>query len=179
LYPNMQHGAPLAHQLLFRAHIHALAPPKKATAEQMATLADQPAFFRERRQDRVAKPLRPIQLQTYEIDYTVAARYPILEIAAAAFDEDGKMLNGVVQRAAEDTEEFLPGSRRDGIYRLQQHFDVPVSAVSVRLAVRDVATDNVGALEITLPLAPEERTTEAIVRATASPSNQNPPLQQQ
>jgi VWFA-related protein len=178
LYPNMQHGAPLAHQLLFRAHIHALAPPKRATAEQMATLADQPAFFPERRQGRAARPLRPIQLQTYEIDYTVAARYPILEIAAAAFDEDGKMLNGVVQRAAEDTEEFLPGSRRDGIYRLQQHFDVPVSAVSVRLAVRDVATDNVGALEITLPLAPEERTTEAIVRATASPSNQNPPLQQ-
>ena len=171
LYPNMQHGAPLAHQLLFRAHIHALAPPKKATAEQMASLADQPAFFRERRQDRAAKPLRPIQLQTYEIDYTVAARYPVLEIAAAAFDEDGKMLNGVVQRAAEDTEEFLPGSRRDGIYRLQQHFDVPVSAVSVRLAVRDVATDNVGALEVTLPLAAEDQATEAKVNTPVSPSS--------
>lgn len=173
LYPNMQHGAPLAHQLLFRAHIHALAPPRKATAEQMATLADQPAFFRERRQDKdgLAKPLRPVQLQTYEIDYTVAARYPVLEIAAAAFDEEGKLLNGVVQRAAEDTEEFLPGSRRDSIYRLQQHFDVPVSAVSVRLAVRDVATDNVGALEISLPLAGEDQATEAKISTPASPSS--------
>lgn len=171
LYPNMQHGAPLAHQLLFRAHIHALAPPKKATAEQMATLADQPAFFREHRRDRAAKPLRPIQLQTYEIDYTVAARYPVLEIAAAAFDEEGRMLNGVVQRAGEDTEEFLPGSRRDGIYRLQQHFDVPVSAVSVRIAVRDVATGNVGALEVTLPLAAEDQATEAKVNTPVSPSS--------
>ena len=73
------------------------------------------------------------------------------------------MLNGVVQRAGEDTEEFLPGSRRDGIYRLQQHFDVPVSAVSVRIAVRDVATGNVGALEVTLPLAAEDQATEAKV----------------
>jgi len=169
LYSNMQHGAPLAHQLLFRAHIHALAPPAKATREQMASLADQPAFFRERRQNRPAKPPRPIQLQTYEIDYTVAARYPALEIAAAAFDADGKMLNGIVQRAAEDTV-HAPEMRRDGIYRLQQNFDVPMTAVSVRIAVRDVATDNVGALEVNLPLVPEGKTTEAFLHPSSSSS---------
>jgi VWFA-related protein len=161
LYPNMQHGAPLAHQLLFRAHIHALAPPAKATPTQMASLADQPAYFRERRQNRPAKPLRPIQLQTYEIDYTVAARYPALEIAAAAFDADGKMVNGVVQRVVEDSAQVLAEPRREAIYRLQQQFDVPLAAVSLRLAVRDVATDNVSALEINLPLAPEGQTTDA------------------
>ncbi len=162
LYSNMQHGAPLAHQLLFRAHIHTVAPPARATREQMASLADQPAFFRERRQDKPAKPLRPIQLQTYEIDYTVAARYPALEVAAAAFDAEGRMVNGVVQRAAEDTT-HARGMRRDGIFRLQQKFDVPMTAVSVRVAVRDVATDNVGALEVNLPLAPEEKNTEAFL----------------
>ena len=171
LYTNMQHGAPLAHQLLFRAHIHALTPPVKATRAQMASLADQPAFFRERRQNKPAKPLRPIQLQTYEIDYTVAARYPALEVAAAAFDAEGKMLNGVVQRAAEDTE-HAPGMRRDGIYRLQQQFDVPMAAVSVRIAVRDVATDNVGALEVNLPLIPERKTTEASLHPS-SPSSES------
>jgi VWFA-related protein len=173
LSPNMQHGAPLVHQLLFRAHIHALAPPAKATAEQMASLSDQPAYFQERRANRRAKPLRPIQLQTYEIDYTVAARYPSLELAAAAFDADGKMLNGIVQMA-EDTEEddgarILASARHGAIYRLQQQFDVPTTAVSVRLAVRDMATDNVGALEISLPLAPEGRTTEAQAHSAASP----------
>jgi hypothetical protein len=170
LYPNMQHGAPLAHQLLFRAHIHAVAPPAKATAQQMANLADQPGYFHERRPKNPAKPPRPIQLQTYEIDYTVAARYPALELAAAAFDADGKMLNALVQRADEASAQVSAGARREAIYRLQQQFDVPMTAVSVRLAVRDVATDNVGALEINLPLVSEEKTSDAALRP-ASPSS--------
>jgi len=171
LVPNMQHGAPVAHQLLFRAHIHALSPPAKATAEQMATLADQPAYFRERRPNHPAKPLRPIQIQTYEIDYTVAARYPALELAAAAFDADGRIVNAVVQRVAEDSGQFSPDAPREAIYRMQQQFDVPVSAVSIRVAVRDVATDNVGALEVNLPLAAEGQTTESQVHP-ATPSDE-------
>jgi VWFA-related protein len=172
LSPNMQHGAPLAHQLLFRAHIHALAAPAKATAEQMASLADQPAYFQERRPNRRTKALRAIQLQTYEIDYTVAARYPALELAAVAFDADGKMLNGIVQMAEDneedDGERILASARHGAIYRLQQQFDVPTNAVSVRLAVRDMATDNIGALEINLPLAPEAKTTEAQAQSADS-----------
>jgi hypothetical protein len=159
LFPNMQHGAPLAHRLLFRAHIHAVARPAKATPEQMATLADQSSFSREHSQP--AKQLKPIQIQSYEIEYAVAARYPALEVAAAAFDADGKMLNAVVQRAAKDKAQFLTGPSHEGIYRLQQRFDVPLTAVSVRLAVRDVATDNVGALEINLPLVPERQAADA------------------
>jgi len=163
LYPNLQHGAPLAHQLLFRAHIRTLAPPAKATAEQMANLADQTDSLRERRKQPMAKPRRPIRLQTYEIDYAVAARYPALEVAAAAFDEDGKVLNMAIHRTAESSAGIPIGERRDGIYRLQQRFDVPVAAVSIRLAVRDVATDNVGALEVGLPLAPEGENTDALM----------------
>lgn len=163
LYPNMQHGAPLAHQLLFRAHIHALAPPAKATSEQMANLADQPDSSRERHKDQPAKPRRPIKLQTYEIDYAVAARYPALEVAAAAFDNDGKILNLSIQRTSEASAGIHAGERRDDIYRIQQQFDVPVAATSIRLAVRDVATDNVGALEINLPLAPDGQTDDAFM----------------
>jgi hypothetical protein len=166
LAPNMQHGAPLAHQLLFRAHIHALAAPARATPQQMAKLADQPAYFRERRRSQSARQLKPIQLQTFGIDYAIAARYPTLEVAAAAFDADGKMVNGTVQRVSEDNAQDSAGERRDGIYRLQQQFDVPLGAVSIRLAVRDVATDNVGALEINLPLA-----TEALTNASMLPAN--------
>jgi VWFA-related protein len=170
LYPNMQHGAPVAHQLLFRAHIHALAPPAKATAAQMASLADQAAYF-ERRPGHTAKLLRPIQLQKYQIDYTVAARYPTLELAAAAYDADGKMLNVVVQRVMEDSSQLADETTREAIYRMQQQFDVPTTAVSMRVAVRDVATDNVGALEINLPLAREERTAGTGVGSTAPPSD--------
>jgi hypothetical protein len=169
LSPNMQHGAPVAHQLLFRAHIHAKAPPARATAEQMANLADQLAYFREGHPNQT-KPLHPIQLQTYEIDYTVAARYPALELAAVAFDADGKILNAVVQRVAEDTAQLSSETAHEAIYRMHQQFDVPVSAVSIRVAVRDVATDNVGALEVNLPLAPEGQTTDAALHP-AGPSS--------
>ena len=171
LYPNMQHGAPLAHQLLFRAHIRALAPPSKATAEQMANLIDQTDSLRERRKEQSTKRRRPIRLQTYEIDYAVAARYPALEVAAAAFDEDGKVLSMAIHRTAESSAGIPIGERRDGIYRLQQHFDVPVAAVSIRIAVRDVATDNVGALEISLPLAPERENDDAMMLPASVPSS--------
>ncbi|HEY4764941.1 MAG TPA: VWA domain-containing protein [Candidatus Sulfotelmatobacter sp.] len=163
LSPNMQHGAPLAHALLFRAHIHALGPPAKATPAQMASLADQPAYFRERRKNHSAEPLKPIPLQTYKIDYAIAARYPALEIAAAAFDGDGMMVNATVQRVSEDSTQVSAGERHDRIYRVQQQFDVPMGAVSIRVAVRDVATDNVGALEINLPLAAEAQTHAAVI----------------
>jgi VWFA-related protein len=169
LYPNIQHGAPLAHQLLFRAHVHALAPPAKATSEQMANLEDQTAS-RERRKDPPSKPRRPINLQRYEIDYAVAARYPALEVAAVAFDEDGKILNVSIQRTAEARAGIPAGERHDDIYHIQQQFDVPVAATSIRLAVRDVATDNVGALEINLPLAPEEQTDDAFMLPAGSPA---------
>jgi len=169
LYPNMQHGGPLAHQLLFRAHVRALTPPTKATPEQMANLADQIASSSRRRKDESAKPRRPIKLQTYEIDYAVAARYPALEVAAAAFDDDGKILNVSVQRTAEARAGIPAGERRDDIYHIQQQFDVPVAATSVRLAVRDVATDNIGALEISLPLAPEGEADDAFMLPAGRP----------
>jgi hypothetical protein len=58
---------------------------------------------------------------------------------------------------------------------MQQQFDVPVSAISIRVAVRDIATDNVGALEVNLPLAPEGQTTDAALQpATPSSDTANP-----
>jgi VWFA-related protein len=164
--PYLQHGAPLAHQLLFRAHIHTVAPPAMATPAQMEKLTAP-----ESRQNRPAKPVRPILLQTYEIDYSIAARYPALEVAAAAFDADGNTVNALVQRAAENTAKVLAAARHEDIYHFRQLFDVPTTAVSVRLAVRDMATDNVGALEINLPLAREAPTTDAALHSAGSASD--------
>ena len=44
------------------------------------------------------------------------------------------------------------------IYRVQQKMDVPLKAVSLRVAVRDVTTDHIGTLEVPLPLPPEPET---------------------
>jgi VWFA-related protein len=153
LYPNMQHGAPIAHQLLFRAYFHALAPAAKATRKQLAKLTESVDGHAK---GTSTKGSRNVTLQTYQIDYTIAARYPLLEVAAAAYDEEGKILNASVQRVVEQGKLF-PEVKEDGaIYRVQQKFDVPINASTVRVAVRDVATDNVGALEIKVPLAPEK-----------------------
>jgi VWFA-related protein len=178
LYANMQHGAPMAHELFFRAHIHTVGTPAMGTPEQMANLAQQPAYFRARRKNRPAKPLPPVELQTYLIDYTLSARQsspgataerpPVMEVAAAAFDADSRMLNAIVQ----PTEAAAPiswGASQEKIYRVQQQLDVPMNATSIRLAVRDVSTDHVGTLEVPLPLASEPQT-QAPRAASSQPS---------
>jgi len=190
LFANMQHGAPLTNQLLFKAHIRPVGSPARATPEQMAELiSGQPEYFRARDKTRPRRALLPVELQTYAIDYIVVVERPkaprlqpfVMEVAAAAFDGDGVLLNGSVENAAESLstapEEGLqsdpepqaqsarePSSRPQEetgprqFHRAQQLFDVPLNARSIRLAVHDVTTDRVGAMEVSLPLAHEPET---------------------
>jgi VWFA-related protein len=174
LYADMQHGAPLAHELYFRAHVHVLGAPLMATAAQMSNLEEEPAYFRVRRKTHPAKSLPPVRLQRYVIDYTFIAntpkpgstshaiRQPVLEVAVAAFGDDGRMLNGLVQKTS-DPSELVNVERGNRVYHVQQSIDVPPGATSIRFAIRDVSTDRVGAMEVDLPLAPENAT-----RATTS-----------
>jgi VWFA-related protein len=163
LYANMQHGAPLAHEVYFRAQIHPVGAVGLATPEQMANLQEQPAYFRARRKNRPAKALAPVKLQSYVVDYTVIAKPPGpganirptgFEIAAAAYDSDGRMLNGVVDNSTPTGTQNSNGGKQE-FYRAEQQIDVPVGATSIRVAVRDVSTDRIGALEVSLPLASE------------------------
>lgn len=161
LYANMQHGAPLAHQLVFRTHMQVAGPPAPATTEQMENLAEQPAYFRVRKKNKPENPLPPVQLQTYAVDFTLIRQgraktdngpEAAFEVASAAYDADGKMLNGVVQNAVQDTP---ANDQASGFYRVHQLIDVPVSATSIRVAVRDMLSDRIGAMEVPLPLAAE------------------------
>lgn len=166
LQPNMKHGAPMVHDLLFSAHIHADGSPAKATAEQMSQLADQPAYASTHHKD---KPLAPVDLQKYVIDYRVTAKPqvqtgkpPSYEFAAAAYDTESRMLNGVMNNAAEETsspqDPAKPDSAKPGVFRVRQQLDVPVNAAWIRIGVRDKLTNRVGTLEVHLPLAPETPT---------------------
>jgi hypothetical protein len=132
----------------------------------MANLENQPAFFRVRKKNHALKPLSPIPLQTYAIEFTMmalaksgqsGAKPPALEIATAAFDEDGQMLNGEVGITDPAQSEVQAG----GVYRALQEIDVPTNAKFVRVAVRDITNDHIGAMEISLPLVPnaESQTT--------------------
>ena len=172
VYANLQHGAPLIHQLIFKARIHPVGAPVLATPEQMAKLAAQSASTNGKHKNE--KSLKPVQIQTYAIYYVLVANQikppkgqPLpLEFAAVAYDSEGWVVNGVFEKAVDESstnpfaglqpappESWEPANQR--VYRAMQQIDVPVSATSIRVAVRDTSTNRVGALEIPLPLAPE------------------------
>jgi VWFA-related protein len=164
LIANMQHGAPLAHDLLFRAHIQRVGAPAKATPAQMSNLEKQLAFFGARPKNGRAKALPPVPLQTYAIDFAVMVQRPkgadasqatALEFAAVFYDAEGQMLSATVQSALEGTTTGQNEASEKPVYHAQQQIDAPLNAASIRIAVRDVSTDRVGAMEVTLPLAPE------------------------
>jgi|CZKR01.1.fsa_nt_gi VWFA-related protein len=163
----MQHGAPTARQVYFRAHVQALSPLQLATPAQMANLVDQPTYFRERQRKHPNKPLPPVEVQTYQVDYQVIARVPNLEVAAGAYDDEGRLLNGDVEEASSANPAAGPAASSAPspaasdaqsnftYFRVQQKIDVPVNTTSLRLGVRDLSTDRMGTMEIPLPLAPE------------------------
>jgi VWFA-related protein len=192
LYASLQHGAPLIHDLVFKVRVHAVGTPALASAEQMAVLAHQPAYTRGKPKNPFSKPPKPIQVQRYAIYYLIAASQIELatdgsiplEFAAVAFDSDGWAVNGAFEQAAEKGS-FNPGSgalpiipgsretRQGNAYRAMQELDLPVTATSLRVAVRDNSTDRIGAIEIPLPLASEPETSKTVPSARtleASPS---------
>ena len=172
IFANLRHGAPLVHQLIFKARVHAVGGPALATEQQMAELANQPAFASEHKR-KASHPLNPVQVQTYTIYYVLvgsqikvdpAGELP-LEFAAVAYDGNGWVLNSVFEKVqnsddpvfaavqARPPESWEPSHQK--VYRAMQELVVPVSATSMRIAIRDTDTERIGALEITLPLAPE------------------------
>jgi hypothetical protein len=165
LYASIEHGAPMLHDLLFTTHLTVAGEPVLATAEQMAQLEDAPAFFRTRHRDKPLKPLAPVKLQKYLIDYTVidpqlkkmAARGgkpPVLEFAAAAYDADGLLLNSMLNQGLASAGPQASG-KAGALFRAQQELEAPAGAAWIRLAVRDTLSDRTGTLEVRLPLKPE------------------------
>jgi VWFA-related protein len=167
LQSNMKHGAPMVHDLLFSAHIRPEGPPVRATAEQMAQIADQPAYVLAHRKDKdkTAKTTDPVDLQKYVVDYRVtdnalksltaqSGKQASFEFAAAAFDADSRMLNSILNEA--DSNGASDEQRKSGVVRVQQQLNVPPRAAWIRIGVRDKLTNRVGTLEVQLPLAAEE-----------------------
>jgi hypothetical protein len=71
LCANIEHCAPMLHDLLFGTHLRVAGAPVMATAEQMQQLEDSPAFFRTCQKDRALKPLAPVKLQKDLIEYGI------------------------------------------------------------------------------------------------------------
>ncbi len=171
MYAYMQHGAPTAHDILFRVQFHA-GPAAQATPDQMANLVEQPAYFVVRKKDKPVKLPAAVPLRAYTIDYLVQDRsveqHPggqVLEFAAGAFDADGKLLNGISQNAVRAGD--VAGQKAQPFFRAQQTLEVPPRAAWMRVAVRDVNTDRIGTLEIPLPLQADQQIAQKQAPAAA------------
>jgi hypothetical protein len=137
--------------------------PRMATPEEMRSLEDSPAFFRTRKHN--PKPLAPVKLQQYVINYDVidpklralakSRKEPTtLEFAAAAYNNDGTLLNSILNKG-----EISTGSRSEGKvdrrFQAVQQLEVPPGAAYLRVVVRNTLNDRTGALEVKLPLKPQ------------------------
>lgn len=162
LYANIEHGAPMLHDLLFSAHVTTEGAPEMATAGQMQQLEDLPMYFRTRHRDKPLKPLTPVKLQKYLIAYRVIdsqlkstakhKRAPaVLEFAAAAYDADGRLLNGMLNEGVVSLEAD-PSAKSGALFEGMQELEVPSGGAWIRLAVRDKLNDRTGTLELQLPL---------------------------
>jgi VWFA-related protein len=174
LYVNIEHGAPMLHDLLFSAHVRAEGTQAMATVEQMAQLEDSPAFFRTRKRERPLKPPVPVKMQKYRIDYGVfdpqlkalAARKEkpaTLEFAVAAYDTDGRLLNSMLNEGLASGDVGKAGNA-GALFHAEQELEVPPRAEWIRIAVRDKLDNRTGTLEVHLPLRPE--TTSAVARTS-------------
>jgi VWFA-related protein len=166
LQANMKQGGPMLHDLIFSAHLRAEGGATLATPEQMVQIEEQASYYQTHRRNRPAKPMAPVKIQTYAVDYRVldpelkaragkGGQEPTLEFAIAAFDREGKTLNGIVNDGVAEvaTEQ---GENKSGLFRVRQSLVVPVGAVSIRVGVRDRMSDRMGTLEVPLPLAPPQ-----------------------
>jgi VWFA-related protein len=161
LYANIEHGAPMLHDLLFTAHLSANGAPRTATPEQMVALEDSPEYFKTHLK-HPQKALPPVKLQKYVIDYgvvdpqlrTAAAhkdKPAVLEFAAAAYDDDGKLMNSMLNRGVPTGD----GGKQEALFHAIQELEAPPGAAFIRLAVRDMLTNRTGTLEVRLPLTAE------------------------
>jgi hypothetical protein len=177
LYANIEHGAPMLHDLLFSAHLAADGAPRMATPEQMVALEDSPEYFKTHLK-HPQKALTPIKLQKYVIDYGVIdpqlkaaearkEKPAVLEFAAAAYNDDGKMLNSMLNQGVPTGE----NPKSEALYHALQELEVPLGTAFIRLAVRDTMTNRTGTLEVRLPLKAETATASA---GTSSNGSANP-----
>jgi VWFA-related protein len=161
LYANIEHGAPLLHDLLFSAQVAPEGGAQMATPEQMQALQDAPDYFKTRRKNKPQTAPKPIKLQKYVIDYGVIdpqlkamaahGQKAVLEFAAAAYNDDGRLLNSILNQGVPTG----TNKTSKALFHAIQELEAPPGTAYIRLAVRDTATNRTGTVEVKLPPHPD------------------------
>jgi len=158
LYANIEHGAPLLHDLLFSAQVVPEGGAHMATPEQMQALEDAPDYFKTRQKNKPQAVPKPVKLQKYVIDYgvidpqlkamTAHGQKAVLEFVAAAYSDDGRLLNSILNQGVPTGN----GKKSQALFHAIQDLEAPPGTAYIRLAVRDPATNRTGTVEVKLPL---------------------------
>jgi hypothetical protein len=128
----------------------------------MKQLEDSPAYFRTRKRNQNPKPIAPVKLQQYVINYDVIdpqlrslaasqQKPSVLEFAAAAYNSDGTLLNSILNEGTLSSERRQDGKPENRFLAVQQ-LETPPGAAYIRVVVRNKSNDRTGALEVRLPL---------------------------
>jgi len=149
---GMMHGAPESRQIPFEARIVPVGEPKTVNAAEVGI----------KKEGKNAPAT--IRLQHYSVDFAIPAsslRFVAqpegdfrgnFRLLANSYDPEGK---GLLQAASTAVADLNPDRYRvvlsDG-FRLRQELDVPVDAGFLRIGVADVASSNIGTLEVPLPV---------------------------
>lgn len=165
LSPSLERGAPVSHELFVEARLQAVGAPVAATPKQLEMLAEYESMTSKKKKKKAAVVPSNLMMQNYLITYGLIPRQlelqtesggvhkASLELGVLSYDQDGRKLNGIDTKI----EDNIPSQRYALIptegYHLFQTVTIPVTASSVRLAVRDVAANHIGSLEVQLPLA--------------------------
>jgi VWFA-related protein len=168
---TLEHGAPVARELFFEAHVVSEGAPVPATHEQMDELIRYEAMATKSKRKTDQELKTPILLQRYVIQYGLIprqldlrlgadqARRDNLEFAAVSYNEDGLTLNGTRTQIQDVIRPDRWSMMQESGYHVPMAILVPVQARSLRLAVRDASNGHMGSLELSLPLPPEPATT--------------------
>jgi hypothetical protein len=149
---GMMHGAPESRQIPFEALVVPVGEPKTVSAAEVGV----------RSVGRNASSM--IRLQHYSVDYAIPAAtlrfdpnpagdfHGSFRLLANSYDTDGR---GLLQTASTAVADLKPDRYRTVLtegFRIRQELDVPADASFLRLGVADLASTNIGTLELPLPV---------------------------
>ena len=170
LTPSLERGTPLSHGLFLEAQLEASGPAVPATPAQMQALSQYEALQPKKTKAKTV----PVLMQQYLISYGLIARQlempvsesgahqALIEFGLISYDEDGRKLNGVDTHIDDPIAAARYAQVLSNGYHVVQSIAVPMTAASIRLAVRDTRANRVGSLEVQLPLTKtaEDKTPE-------------------
>jgi VWFA-related protein len=156
---SMRHGAPISTELFFLSSVLPVGEVADANPKELAQLSQ----FAASPKKNAATQASVIKVQHYEIDYSILGRMldmpPInngkfglsLEFAAAAFNGDGLLLNGLSVQVKQPLSAAEHDSIKVNGYRTKLNIALPLDARWMRIAVRDAASGQTGSIEIPAP----------------------------